>query len=275
MYARVAGPATALPTLILEAGGGASCDWWTWVQDRLSRQTRVLSYDRAGLGRSAACPKDFGAMAVSQRLRELLAVTELPGPYLVVGHSLGGLYARGFAATHSSEVCGLVMVDPTASRIDDYIGLSAEAIRLLGGVLRILSLLARLGLLRRWHPFSGLLKGLPPEARAASQAIISDPRHLAASAGEIGAIRRIQAELAARPLSRTLSLLIVSAGERSLRKTSAGGPPEHHLSLSATTDRTRMLTVPGADHASLLTNREHAAYLADQILMFARECAVR
>jgi len=98
------------PTVVLEAGSGSDSATWTAVQDELAATTRTCTYDRAGHGRSDPGPRQTLAGAAAD-LRALLAAAGEPGPYIMVGHSLGGAYGRVFAATYRGDVAGLVLVD--------------------------------------------------------------------------------------------------------------------------------------------------------------------
>lgn len=98
------------PTVILEAGSGSDSGTWRAVHDELASTTRTCAYDRAGRGRSDPRPPHTLADAAAD-LGTLLATAGEPGPYVFVGHSLGGAYGRVFAATYPGDVVGLVLVD--------------------------------------------------------------------------------------------------------------------------------------------------------------------
>lgn len=98
------------PTVVLEAGSGGDSATWAAVHDELATTTRTCAYDRAGRGRSDPRPRHTLADAAAD-LDALLAAAGESGRYVVVGHSLGGAYARVFAAAHQGEVVGLVLVD--------------------------------------------------------------------------------------------------------------------------------------------------------------------
>lgn len=101
------------PTVVLEAGlGGFSLDW-SKIQPVLAKQTRVCSYDRAGYGWSERGPQPRDAYQIAQELHALLAKAGVAGPYVFVGHSIGGIYAQMYAHTYPGEVAGMVLVDPT------------------------------------------------------------------------------------------------------------------------------------------------------------------
>ena len=98
------------PTVILEAGFGGGADGWGSLLDGLAAVTRTCAWDRPGLGRSADRGLHTGGQAAAD-LRAALAVATERGPYVVVAHSLGGIYARLFAATPGDPVVGIVMLD--------------------------------------------------------------------------------------------------------------------------------------------------------------------
>lgn len=98
-------------TVVLIDGLGASLDEWEAVQRGVAQFAHVVAYDRAGLGRSdfEAPPRALDPM--TRELRQLLGRADLAPPYLLVAHSLGGFFARRFAALYPEEVAGLVLVD--------------------------------------------------------------------------------------------------------------------------------------------------------------------
>lgn len=98
------------PTVVLEAGSGADSSTWGAVIDALAATTRTCAYDRAGRARSDPTDRHTLAEAATE-LHALLATAGEPGPYLLVGHSLGGAYIRVFAGEYREEVSGMVMVD--------------------------------------------------------------------------------------------------------------------------------------------------------------------
>jgi pimeloyl-ACP methyl ester carboxylesterase len=90
------------PVVILEAGAGRGVSDWAKVQPAIGGQTEVCSYDRH---------PDHCCDDVIDDLRSMLRKASLPGPYVLVGHSLGGLYVRRFAGLFPDDVAGLVLVD--------------------------------------------------------------------------------------------------------------------------------------------------------------------
>jgi pimeloyl-ACP methyl ester carboxylesterase len=100
------------PTVILESGLGLPMETWQRVQSKLAVTQRTCAYSRAGYPGSDAGPMPRDARRAAQDLADMLASARLPGPYVLVGHSLGADVVRVYAAAHPHEVKGLVLLDP-------------------------------------------------------------------------------------------------------------------------------------------------------------------
>jgi pimeloyl-ACP methyl ester carboxylesterase len=109
------------PTVVLETGLGAESSEWQAVQQAIDPRTRVLRYDRAARGASDRAPGPRVASDMVADLRTLLKLEDIPGPYVLVGHSFGGLLMRWFALHHRDEVQALILVDSIhASQFDVF-----------------------------------------------------------------------------------------------------------------------------------------------------------
>ncbi len=154
------------PVVALEAGIAATSISWSPVQTRLANFTTVCSYDRAGLGWSERRPDRSCPCTLEQMVGELEALlykSGLAGPFVLVGHSFGGLLVNAFAHAYPEQVAGLVLVDPVSVT---YWGNASQAntdqIRAGVRLLRRGAILARIGLVRaalsvlnaggRWFP---------------------------------------------------------------------------------------------------------------------------
>jgi pimeloyl-ACP methyl ester carboxylesterase len=100
------------PTIVFESGLMATVLTWNDALPDLSRNNRVVCYDRAGLGWSDPGPLPRTAGVIADELRQLLTVSGNNPPFVLVGHSFGGLTMMQFAARHAEEVAGLVLIDP-------------------------------------------------------------------------------------------------------------------------------------------------------------------
>jgi pimeloyl-ACP methyl ester carboxylesterase len=99
------------PLVILEAGAGEDSTTWKDMLPAVAQFSQVMAYDRAGLGRSAGSPTPRTALHLVNDLHALLQASQLKGPYLLVGHSLGALLCRLYTQQYRHEVVGLVLLD--------------------------------------------------------------------------------------------------------------------------------------------------------------------
>jgi pimeloyl-ACP methyl ester carboxylesterase len=100
------------PSVVLESGISASSLNWRRVQNEAGQFAHVCSYDRSGLGWSDLCDQRCTPTALGRQLHALLQAAQVPAPYILVGHSFGGLIVRAFASEFRNETAGLVLVDP-------------------------------------------------------------------------------------------------------------------------------------------------------------------
>ncbi len=200
------------PTVVIEAGWG---DWslgWSSVQPGVAEITQVCSYDRAGMGYSESGPLPRDAAQMVKELHTLLERGNIPGPYVLVGHSLGGLAVRVFAHEYPKEVVGVVLIDSMSP--EQAKGPSAAAGSQTGPQPRTPSLpalLARIGLVRLLTgPSSG--QDLELEARQAYSAFAVTPRAVQAWADEGRGIPASLAQADAVKSFGSLPLIVLSRG---------------------------------------------------------------
>ena len=196
---------------------------WSLVQPALARITRVCSYDRAGFGWSDAGPFPRTAGRIADELRRLLARAAVEPPFVLVGHSFGGLVVRVFTARHPRDVAGLVLVDPAHPedwvqpapkeqiKIDRGVRLcrqGSRAARL--GVAGAVSALVGIGALAPARALVGLISRgglsredegilapiwrLPPEARRPLKQFWTQEKFFEALGSQIGSICESAAE---------------------------------------------------------------------------------
>jgi pimeloyl-ACP methyl ester carboxylesterase len=137
------------PTVLLEAGLMSTALSWSEMQRALARSFHVVSYDRAGLGWSEPGPMPRTADQIVGELHTLLERAAIPPPYVLVGHSFGGLTMPLFAARFPDEVAGMVLVDPVVpAEWNPPSPHDLKLTRIGAQVCRRAAVLARLGVIR-------------------------------------------------------------------------------------------------------------------------------
>ncbi|MBN8192118.1 alpha/beta hydrolase [Bacillus sp. NTK074B] len=113
LYAKRIGKKNGKPTVVMDAGYGDYSKAWNPVIGELSVISEVLVYDRAGLGKSGKSPNRRTSREMVRELKELLCGLNIKPPYILVGHSFGGVNVSVYAHEYPEEVAGLVLVDST------------------------------------------------------------------------------------------------------------------------------------------------------------------
>ncbi len=137
------------PTVIFESGIAASSLNWMALLAQAARFTRACAYDRAWLGWSDSVPTPRVTSRLVDELHSLLAEAHIPTPYVLVGHSFGGLLVQAYTVAHPHQVAGLVLIDPLPAV--EWLQVSGERLRMLRWGIRLShrgALLARLGVVR-------------------------------------------------------------------------------------------------------------------------------
>lgn len=115
------------PTVVFDSGGFDPAFSWALVQPAVAKRTRACSYDRAGIGYSEPSTRPPTPANVVDDLHSLLGKAGMKGPFVLVGHSLGGFNMKLYAATYPGEVAGLVLVDPSEERVEERVGATMRA----------------------------------------------------------------------------------------------------------------------------------------------------
>ncbi len=101
------------PTVVIDTGVGETYTSWESIIESLSHETRICAYDRAGYGQSEPGPMPRDSQRTAHELHQLLSNSGEEGPFLLVGHSLGGLNMQMYADRYPDEVTGMVLLDPS------------------------------------------------------------------------------------------------------------------------------------------------------------------
>ena len=134
------------PTVVLDSGAGGIGLTWELIRPAIARVTRTVVYDRAGLGWSEPGPHPRDARTMARELHTMLTNAKIAGPYILVGHSLGGPVARQFAAKYPEEVAGLVMVDSAhEQQMKRFPAAMVKMVNSMKGMFVVMRLLSRSG----------------------------------------------------------------------------------------------------------------------------------
>ena len=199
------------PTVVLEPGGGASSTDFAWVTPAVARDTRVCVYDRAGRGWSDATDGLQDGANIAADLHTLLERAQVPGPYVLAGHSFGGLYVQSFAAQFPGQVAGMVLLDSTAPKPRPARATNPDPYNLIGRVAALSAASAHLGAGRLLNPFS--YTTLPPRARDEARATSSTARHLGSSVEEYGVANTSMQQASALTSLNGKPLIVLTADE--------------------------------------------------------------
>jgi pimeloyl-ACP methyl ester carboxylesterase len=180
------------------------------VQPELAKTTRICTYDRAGMGWSGASPQPRTAREFAAELHTLLAKANEPGPYVLVGHSMGGYTVRVFAHDYPEEVAGVVFVDPQNISVSDV---TAPQPAPKPGQTSLPVLMARIGLARLLAGPLGSIQDLPEGDKQAYAASAVTPRSTQALLDEGRGMSEGGAQARAVTTLGALPLIVLSRGK--------------------------------------------------------------
>jgi pimeloyl-ACP methyl ester carboxylesterase len=250
---------TGSPTVILEAGlGDFSAMMDAWIAPDVAKDTRVCTYDRAGRGwsESASGPQD--AAAVATDLHMLLRNGDIDGPYVLAGHSAGGLYVQVFANLYPDDVAGLVLLDSMSPDQYEEVTNWSRFYQMWRRASSLAPSLARLGAMRAvaWVSY-GML---PSQQRDEERAFSSTARHWRSQRDEFSKIRD-SLKQAGELKSIGAKPLIVLTAERDAEGNWL--PVQEEMAKLSTNTDHRVLA--DATHTSLTEEEEYAAMSAQAI----------
>jgi pimeloyl-ACP methyl ester carboxylesterase len=240
------------PSVIFDAALGGSSLSWSLVHPSIARTTRACVYDRGGFGWSEAGPLPRTAGRIADELHALLRAAAVPDPYVLVGHSYGGLVARLYASRHASEVAGLVLIEPAipdqwAHPTDQQRALIVRGVGLCRygataarrGLAQLVSMLVRLGALDVARLLVSLVSRgglrredegilapvwkLPPEARGILRHMWTRPKFFEALGSQIEMICESAAEVMRAEAADygDLPLIVISSARSSEQRLKA------------------------------------------------------
>jgi pimeloyl-ACP methyl ester carboxylesterase len=251
------------PTVVLEPGAGGMSSILGWIAPAVARDTRACVYDRAGRGWSEPADTAQDGAQIVTDLHTLLQRGHVPGPYVLAGHSFGGLYVLTFAARYPNEVAGMVLIDSTAPASAANPGTPSPGH---GGssdgmsrVSALVSTAARLGLARLYAQSD--FGSLPPRSRDEVRASVATASTLRSTIDEYVQATASTEQAAALRDFADKPLIVLTAGSGHDPAWSAA---QNRMATLSTNSVHRI--IDGATHEDLVTNEEDAAATTQAIL---------
>lgn len=211
---------TGSPTVIMESGSGRASLDWELVRPQVVKITRTCVYDRAGLGWSDLGPKPPTAEYIVEGLHTLLTNAGITGPYVLVGHSIGGAYVRLYAHKYPDEVAGMVLVD--SSHEDQFERYPVELVKFMSqfdqeyvAQMDLYGSLAELGIVALDPSLMTESDRLPVNTRETYQALYSDPKVFRALIAEQNRVESNLAQVRAAHITTlgNIPLIVLTRGQ--------------------------------------------------------------
>ena len=243
---------TGSPTVVLEPGLGEPSTAMAWIAPDVAAHTRVCVYDRAGRGwsESASAPRD--GIQTATDLHTLLERAGERGPFVLAGHSAGGIYVLNFAHAYPEQVAGVVLLDSMHpeqyTKVPSWPAFYAMFRRATG----VLPSLSRLGVGRLIYRSS--YSELPELARKQERAFLSNPRGSRSLRDEFSTLRVAMSQAGSLTSLGARPVVVITA-----RKDAAEGWAEAQDGLASLSTNTVHRTIMNAMHATLTENRVDAA----------------
>jgi pimeloyl-ACP methyl ester carboxylesterase len=250
------------PTVVLEPGAGGMSSTLGWIAPAVARDTRVCVYDRAGRGWSEPADTPEDGLQTATDLHTLLQRGQVPGPYVLAGHSFGGLYVLTFAARYPDEVAGMVLIDSTAPGSGEP-GMASPGDRTSSDVTDRFSALAsssaRLGLGRVFAKLAA--GGLPPRSSDEVSAKMATASSLRSTIDEYAQASASVRQAAALTDFADKPLVVLTAGSG---HDAAWTAAQNQLATLSTDSAHRV--VAGATHEALIGEQQDAAATTQAVL---------
>jgi pimeloyl-ACP methyl ester carboxylesterase len=250
---------TGSPTVVLEGGAGQGSAYFARIAPEVASTTRVCAYDRAGRGSSEPASGPQDGATIARDLHALLAATGNPGPYVLAGHSSGGVYVRFFAAAYPDEVVGVVLLDAQSPHATPALTSGQSAQGPIGTLTGILPGLARVGLARL--VLSAESSDLPSEIEARRHADEVTPQGVSSFGDEFARLDGILDAAAALPDLGDRPLVVVTAEADALD----GWLAQQDRLATLSTDVSHR-SFPDLTHVSLIESVNGARAASDAIV---------
>lgn len=245
------------PTVVFESAMASPCTEWAWVLRALDGKVPYVAYDRPGNGWSSRRTAPDLTADYHGLTAELLRALGLPAPYLLVGHSVGGLLIRDFAARRPRDTAGLVLVDSSHPDQLERSSQQRDGMALVRHALTNRAWRARFGRVECGKDDFGAVADLPKGVAGPTVGVMCRPEPWVAALRELELWhRRWAADVRGSDLSDGVPVAVVTAGKQ------AEADPAHaqmQRELARLSPVARHETVAAAEHDALVMQQEHAA----------------
>lgn len=256
------------PTILLEAGAYSFSSEWYWVQQQLSETNKVCSYDRPGNGWSEPVAGLRDGLTLMRELHSLLAAADISGPYVLAGHSLGAPLNRIYASQYPDEVLGLVLVDSAVPYVWSEVSESELWKSQNESAYALMMILQRVGVARIiiQREFQGY--NYPPQVvnqltafKATAQGVNTWDSEFRLAQWELGQQSRAAEALGELPVIVMWASYpdVTAPQERAYLESVWASVPEF-------SSNSRIMTVEGSNHGSILGNEQYAQQVSDAVL---------
>lgn len=284
LHLNAAGEKSNKPTLVIEGGLGVPSDHYHWLSETLKDSMRVVRYDRAGIVYSDASQTPRDAETVVRELHTLLEKAGESPPYILAGHSMGGLFIRVFAQLYPDEVAGLVFLDSSHPDFRERLNFPPPPSK--EGLLKTLALVADMGVLPLFDRLIGPLlaaEGLPQDVNDRALGYTYNGKYLRA------VLREDQASASVFKRAKTakdfgpMPIRVFAAHERQIQAYHRYGiDPDWAIAetmkmqqeLADLSTAGKLLTING-NHNSIYTKKENATIICQEILHLLHEIQTR
>jgi pimeloyl-ACP methyl ester carboxylesterase len=285
------------PAVVFESGLMSTVLSWGDIQVEIAKDARAVSYDRAGLGWSDPGPAPRDAGQIVNELHQLLEQAHVPPPFILVGHSFGGLTTRLFAARYPEEVAGLVLIDPVvpvewnpaSEHNQKRIRTGAKILRRATvlshlGVIRFVSWLLRVGAKPLAEPLvrlmskgapkgdgtssSPLFWNLPPSERTMAPVFWVQPKFTDTIASQLENLPRSAAQVAAAEDLKDVAVTIISAANTPAKRKA------EHIATAETSSCGKHLTATRSGHWVVTDEPEVVLQAIREVIEWTRKPSV-
>lgn len=254
------------PTVILDAPNMGTVSNWAWIQPEVAKSTRVCAYDRADAGWSDRSPEANDTRMNSEALHALLRNADVAGPYILVGHSFGGLFIRAYADMYPDETAGMVFIEGTLP--DGLLALGQPDVMPNSpgqAMIDSAPIVSRLGILRLMN-FPATDPDLPEPQRSELQTYLSSTNWAESTKRQYHLFPTLLAQVRELYIPGSLGSIPVAVVVGSDVLDSIPQWRQLFDQQGALSSDYKMYIIEGGTHSSILDKQEHAAQTTRAIL---------